>query len=234
MLILYRDKKILRKIQVALTKEEIQHIKALRLKQNEEILISDGEGTAYKAILELPNVIVNFRDCLIENKNNNVAIFSAIPSGNRFEKMLDMAVQLGISNFYPVIFDFSERKDFSKERVNKIIQQAASQAKRFSLPKIHDPILFKQIWNYKNQYDFFFADPNTTNRFMLSDLIELIKEKPLEDIAVIVGPEGGFSKKEKEILTNEFKPIYLSENILRIETAVLNILSVFSFIKINL
>jgi len=234
MLILYRDKKILRKIQVALTKEEIQHIKALRLKQNEEILISDGEGTAYKAILELPNVIVNFRDCLIENKNNNVAIFSAIPSGNRFEKMLDMAVQLGISNFYPVIFDFSERKDFSKERVNKIIQQAASQAKRFSLPKIHDPILFKQIWNYKNQYDFFFADPNTTNRFMLSDLIELIKEKPLEDIAVIVGPEGGFSKKEKEILRNEFKPIYLSENILRIETAVLNILSIFSFIKINL
>jgi len=234
MLILYRDKKILRKIQVALTKEEIQHIKALRLKQNEEILISDGEGTAYKAILELPNVIVNFRDCLIENKNNNVAIFSAIPSGNRFEKMLDMAVQLGISNFYPVIFDFSERKDFSKERVNKIIQQAASQSKRFSLPKIHDPVLFKQIWNYKNQYDFFFADPNTTNRFMLSDLIELIKEKPLEDIAVIVGPEGGFSKKEKEILRNEFKPIYLSENILRIETAVLNILSIFSFIKINL
>ncbi len=234
MLILYRDKKILNKIQIALTKEEIQHIKALRLKQKEEILISDGEGTAYKAIVELPHVIVDFRERLIENKNNNVAIFSAIPSGNRFEKMLDMAVQLGISNFYPVIFDFSERKDFSKDRINKIIQQAASQSKRFTLPKIHDIILFKQIWNYKNQYNFFFADPNTSNRFMLSNLIELIKDKPLEDIAVIVGPEGGFSKKEKEILINECNPIYLSENILRIETAVVNILSVFSFIKINL
>ncbi|GIX40545.1 MAG: hypothetical protein KatS3mg129_0278 [Leptospiraceae bacterium] len=55
----------------------------------------------------------------------------------------------------------------------------------------------------------------------------------MENIAIIIGPEAGFSKEEKQYLNQNFKGLILNENILRIETAVINVLSIFQFLKMN-
>jgi 16S rRNA (uracil1498-N3)-methyltransferase len=236
MLILYRENFLeFTNELILLTREEIQHIKALRLKNNDELFLSNGKGVAYKGLFQYPDKIkILYNTKLIENKIHNVSIFSAIPSGNRFEKMLDIAVQLGLIAFYPVIFEFSERKDFNLNRVKKIIQQASSQSGRYTLAEIHPPIKFQEIIKIKQNYQLMiYADRDPKNKIDYFELINTIKKIDLKEIAIIIGPEGGFSKKEKILLEKNFKGIVLNENILRIETAVINVLSVFSFLKLN-
>ncbi len=235
MFIVYRtNKELTSSPKILLTKEEMQHIKALRLKNGENLLVCDGEGTAYPSILELPYTIIkNEKEKIIDNSNQNICIMGALPSGNRFDKMIDMAVQLGISCYIPVIFQYSERKDFSIERIQKIIKQSASQSRRLKLPRIYSSITFKEIFDYTKHYKYIlYADIQKKGTISILELMEIIKKNPLYTIAVIVGPEGGFSPEEKEILQNKFKCLYLNEYTLRIETAVINILSIFHFLKI--
>lgn len=232
MIIIFRDK-IEEKI--LLEKEEIQHIKALRLKHKDKILVSNGKGIAYYATLEEKNFVqVNFELEPIVNNFQNISIASAIPSGNRLDKMIDMAVQLGISSYYPIIFDFSERKEFSLDRLKKIIKQASSQSKNLILPEIYKPKKFNDFINFINKTNLiFYADIEQENSILLNEISNYLQKYSLKEIIVIVGPEGGYSKKEREYLKKHFLSIYLSSNILRIETAVISLLSIFSFLSVN-
>ncbi len=237
MLILYRDKDFLLKNDIChLSKDEIHHLKALRISKEESFYISDGEGSGYKAFFKLPDLAIIQKDTIIQEKKlYNVCLFTALPSGNRLDKMLDMAVQLGVYSLYPVIFEFSERKEFSLERMERIIKQSASQSRRFFLPKIYKPIKFQDIQLLKNNFSYiFYADISLKNSISWQDFLQIIKSNTLKDIAIIVGPEGGFSSYERSVMEQHFQGITLNENILRIETAVISILSIFQFIKLNL
>lgn len=237
MLILYRDKDFLEKSDtLSLTNDEIHHLRALRISEDEFFFVSDGRGIGYKAFFKFPNLAIIQKNTKIqENKLYNVTLFSALPSGNRLDKMLDMAVQLGIHSFYPVIFEFSERKEFSMERMKRIILQSASQSHRFFLPELYEPIKFEEIQSLKKNFSHvFYADLSIKNPLPWEQFIQIIKSYSLKELAVIVGPEGGFSTNERNIMEQNFKGITLNDNILRIETAVISILSIFQFIKLNL
>lgn len=232
MLIIFRDK-IEEKI--FLDRDEIQHIKALRLNKKDTLLVSNGKGIAYYATVEEKNYVqVNFELEPIVKNFQNISIASAIPSGNRLDKMIDIAVQLGISSYYPIIFDFSERKEFSLDRLKKIAKQASSQSKNLILPEIYKPKKFNDFINYVYENKIiFYADIESENSIKLNELFNYLRKYSLEEFIVIVGPEGGYSKKEREYLKEHFLSFYLSPNILRIETAVVTLLSIFSFLSIN-
>lgn len=232
MLIIFREQ-ITEKIK--LEKEEINHIKALRLKEKDLIFVSNGKGIAYNATLQKDYTLQVNRDQPAKTKSfQNISIATAIPDGNRFEKMIDMATQLGVSNVYPIIFERSNRKSFSIERTKKIIKQACSQSQNFLLPEIHSPMhYFEFVKKIEKFYFLFYADPTKENNLNINEIYKFISKNPLKEILVIVGPEGGFSLKEREHLKNNYKAIYLSENILRIETAVISLLSIFSFLYQN-
>ncbi len=218
-----------------LEKDEINHIKALRLKEQDTILISNGKGIAYYATLKkdfmiqiAPNIPPKIQ------KFQNISIASALPEGNRLEKMIDMATQLSLSNFYPILYERSNRKSFSLERIRKITKQASAQSQNLILPEIHLPMHFfnftKKIYK---RYNVFYADTTKDNCLKTEEIIRLISVNLPQEILVIVGPEGGFSPKEREYLKNNYKAINLSKNILRIETAVVSLLSIFSFFYQN-
>ncbi|GIX40544.1 MAG: hypothetical protein KatS3mg129_0277 [Leptospiraceae bacterium] len=179
MLIIYREKKELQNQELlVLERNEINHIKALRLKDDDEILVSDGEGKAYKSKLKYPDkLIINYKEIILEQKKQNVTICSAIPSGNRLEKMIDMAVQLGITNYIPVIYRYSERKDFSIERIKKIIRQASSQCGRLTLANIYAPIRFQDIFQYYKHKIMLFADKNPEHKISFNELVQISKRK---------------------------------------------------------
>ncbi|MCS7204805.1 MAG: 16S rRNA (uracil(1498)-N(3))-methyltransferase [Leptospiraceae bacterium] len=230
-MILYRRE--IRSPWIQLEPKEKSHLRSLRLKEGDTLWVSDGNSHAYKGILRNDGLVeVDLQTPFEESKEQNVAIFSALPSGNRLDKMLDMATQLGMSQFFPVIYQRSERKDWNKERMERIVMQAGSQSQRWSLPKLHPIIPFSELERYTSSFHYvFYLDVNPHANLTLTDLLNYVQNISLEEMALIVGPEGGFSEKEKQYLEKHFLGFRLAPNVLRIETAVLSALSVFFVLR---
>ncbi len=231
MFIVFREKKELKNQKIKLTKQEINHIKALRLKNGNSILVCDGSGKAYKGVISDEFVFFSFDESL-ENNFENIAIFSALPSGNRLDKMIESSTALGMSRFIPLIFEHSERKEYNIDRMDRIARQSCYQSKRFTIPKFDEPIHFIQLFQkeFIKDYFIFFLDPYEDS-MTVKEFMEILSRKELKNIGVIIGPEGGFSYKEKQILNQSLKCLKISPYILRIEVAVISILSICSFLK---
>ena len=138
--------------------------------------------------------------------------------------MIQKATELGVTKFLPIIFERTIVRKINKERLEKVIIEAAEQSNRITVPSIEDPQKLKSFLN--NDMDLIFTDLNTANTKI--DLTKLTT-KP---ICLIIGPEGDFSEKEREEILN-FKgvqPIKINENILRSETAVISALSIINYV----
>jgi 16S rRNA (uracil1498-N3)-methyltransferase len=157
-----------------------------------------------------------------ENAKELWLAFSPIKS-NYFNFMIQKATELGITKFLPIIFDRSVVRKINKERIKKIIVEAAEQSNRINVPSIEEPKNLKSFLNYN--MDLIFTDLNSKNKKL--DL-KKFKEKPT---CIIIGPEGDFSEAEKDqILSFEgVQSIKINENILRSETAVISAISIVNY-----
>ena len=140
--------------------------------------------------------------------------------------MIQKATELGVTKFLPIIFDRSIVRKLNKERLKKVIIEAAEQSNRINVPTIENP---QSLENFlKNEkIDLIFTDLNSKNKKL--DL-ERLTDNPT---CILIGPEGDFSEDErKKILTfDNVKPIRINDNILRSETAVISALSIIIYLS---
>jgi 16S rRNA (uracil1498-N3)-methyltransferase len=138
--------------------------------------------------------------------------------------MIQKATELGITKFLPIIFDRTIVRKINKERLEKVIIEAAEQSNRIQIPKIEQLQNLNSFLN-KNDVDLIFTDLNSSNNKL--DLKKL-SSKP---ICIVVGPEGDFSEHERdEILSYKgVQAIKINENILRSETAVISAISIINY-----
>ena len=204
--------------------------KVMRIKIGESFSLFNKNGEWLAKINQISKGIVEF--CIIEKlrqKENIKEIwlaFSPIKS-NYFNFMIQKATELGVTKFLPIIFDRTVVRKINKERLQKIIIEAAEQSNRINVPLIEKPQNLKKFLNEnKNKIDLIFTDLNSQNKKL--DTRELSK-KP---ICLIIGPEGDFSESEREeILTfRGVKPIKINENILRSETAAISAISIINYL----
>ena len=137
--------------------------------------------------------------------------------------MIQKATELGVTKFLPIIFDRTVVRKINKERIEKIIIEAAEQSNRINVPFIEEPQNLKSFFD--NNMDLIFTDLNSKNKKL--DLKKLT-ENPT---CIIIGPEGDFSEGEREQILS-FKgvqSIKINENILRSETAVISAISIINY-----
>ena len=200
--------------------------KVMRLKEKEVFSLFNSSGEWEAKILNITKSIVEFNVTKqLRQKENNKELwlaFSPIKS-NYFNFMIQKATELGVTKFLPVIFERTIVRKINKERLEKVIIEAAEQSNRITVPSIEDPQKLKSFLN--NDIDLIFTDLNTTNT-----KIDL-KKLTTKPTCVIIGPEGDFSEQERvEILKfNGVQPIKINENILRSETAVISALSIINY-----
>ena len=204
--------------------------KVMRIKVNETFSLFNSEGEWEAKIIEISKNIVEFNITKqLRQKENSKEIwlaFSPIKS-NYFNFMMQKATELGVTKFLPIIFDRTVVRKINKDRLQKIIIEAAEQSNRINVPLMEQPQNLKKFLNEnKNKIDLIFTDLNSQNKKL--DTKELSK-KP---ICLIIGPEGDFSESErKEILTfRGVKPIKINENILRSETAAISAISIINYL----
>jgi len=139
--------------------------------------------------------------------------------------MIQKATELGVTKFLPIIFDRTIVRKINKQRLEKVIIEAAEQSNRINVPSIEDPQSLKDFLS-NEKMDLIFTDLNSQNKKL--DLGKLTGNPT----CVIIGPEGDFSEEERgEILTfKHVQPIKINENILRSETAVISALSIVNYV----
>ncbi len=200
--------------------------KVMRIKENEVFSLFNSGGEWEAKILGISKSIVEFNVTKqLRQKENFKELwlaFSPIKS-NYFNFMIQKATELGVTKFLPIIFDRTIVRKINKDRLEKVIIEAAEQSNRITVPMIEEPQRLKNFLN--NDMDLIFTDLNTTNTKI--DLQKLTANPK----CVIIGPEGDFSEVEREEIL-KFKgvqSIRINENILRSETAVISALSIINY-----
>jgi len=200
--------------------------KVMRLKEKEVFSLFNSSGEWEAKISNITKSIVEFNVTKQlrhkENTNDLWLAFSPIKS-NYFNFMIQKATELGVTKFLPIIFERTIVRKINKERLEKVIIEAAEQSNRITVPSIEDPQKLKSFLN--NDMDLIFTDLNTANTKI--DLTKLTT-KPT---CVIIGPEGDFSEQEREEILkfNGVQSVKINENILRSETAVISALSIINY-----
>jgi len=211
-----------------LDKFESNHlINVLRLKINDQILIINGIGCAYVSLIRkiskriVSGEIQKKYEFLGENQYN-ITIAPALIKRNRFENMIEKAVELGVKNIQPLILDHCQIKHMNFDRIKKIVISSAKQCKRSLFPILSNPITLKEYLNTQPKLT---IAGSQKAKIHLTDNITKISK----DIHVIIGPEGDFSDDEYQLLENQNILFYsLGARRLRSETACLATLSILN------
>ena len=197
---------------------ELRHLKARRAISGFEIHLGDGEGRRWRGHLgENGNL-------KIENVHSGekrppppvITLCSALPDGNRWELILQKGTELGVSNFIPIICEFSQRRNFSKARAERVIEEAAAQSQRYYLPVLHPIQKFSDLSSLQAGRNGVLALVREASQGLSDFVVDRVPE------VVVVGPEGGFSEAELEYMKKElWHTASLGDNVLRVETAAL-------------
>ena len=214
---------------VIITDGDYHHItKVMRMKEGNNVLVSDGTNSYKCVISQITDceVVLEIIETLNEKKELpvKVTIAHGITRREKMEEVIDKITQLGASFYLPIHMErcnvkFNDEKlDRKMERMNKIAKEAAEQSHRTSLLTVEKPISFKEMINLKNKYDLCLYAYEITSKD--KSLKEVLKENSYKNIIILIGPEGGISDKEVDILNkNNFLPVSLGPRILRTEVA---------------
>ena len=207
-----------------LPQEEAQHcIRVLRLKENDNIRITDGSGSFFDAEISY----ISSKKCGVEIINsfssdlpwkNHIHIAMA-PTKNmdRNEWFVEKATEIGINQITFLNCRFSERKDIKPERIEKIMVSAMKQSQKAWLPQLQGMTDFKRFIGQNFEGQKFIAHCYPEDKKSLTQ--SYIKNK---DVVMLIGPEGDFSEEEIALaIQHGFQPVSLGESRLRTETAAL-------------
>ncbi len=202
-----------------LDEETQKHLKVVRIK-NESFLIN-YQNQFYECILEFSSKAKIIKKMDINNEAN-FEIIVAIPviKQTNFEIAIQKATELGATKIIPFISKFCDSQNLktmsNKNRLLKIIKEAAQQSFRNKIPEFAELIMFDQLIRL-----------NVKNKILA---YENKKKSPIseinENVLLIVGPEGGFSSAEIDDATKaNVKIVSLTKTILRAETALIYMLA---------
>jgi len=207
--------------EILIDSDEQQHItKVLRMREGEEIFVTDGNGNLAKGNLVFEGKKVSLD--ITETKKNlpdfSPKLHIAIaPTKNidRIEFFVEKAVEMGISEISFIFTEKTERKNISIEKLRKQAVSASKQSHRFHFPKVNDLIKFSDFMKNLDFGNTFVAHCNENlERINLNDIPKL------ENYTFLIGPEGDFSDREIQLLAEKgIKAVSLGNQRLRTETA---------------
>jgi len=130
--------------------------------------------------------------------------------------VLQKATELGIRHFVPLLTDRTEKTGFDVERAEKIVTEAAEQCGRADIPRVREPLsLESALKELEEKAQLYIAEQHDSESGIL--------EPDGVSLAVFIGPEGGWSDREKALFQERsIKHLNLSDFTLRAETACIS------------
>ena len=237
---------------VHITGPDVNHIRnVLRMNIGEELLVSDGEGSDFHcriSAVEEKEILCSILERTESGSEPNAKfyLFQGLPKSDKFEMILQKAVELGVYEIIPVstersVVKYDAKKQKAKQdRWQKIAEGAAKQSHRGIIPTVQPVMRFADALDYaaglftnasENQPSDIILIPYENYKDIKTTKAILHSIQPGAKVGIFIGPEGGFAEKEVEAaIAAGAKPISLGNRILRTETAPLMLLSVLMFL----
>lgn len=219
-----------------LAKEDIKHFKdVLRIKDDEEVEVYiDGSG--YIAVLnsytkdELSLKILSEINEKYES-DLKITLFQSLVKSDKMDFIIQKAIEMGAYGIVPIetkrsIVKKKDIKDKKQDRYRNIAKAAAMQSKREFIPAVSDAMKLDEAKEILDGFDLVLIAYEDELDYSIKNYD--IKDK--KNIAIVVGPEGGFDISEIDALKNfGYKSISLGNRILRAETAPIALLTMLYY-----
>jgi 16S rRNA (uracil1498-N3)-methyltransferase len=213
-----------------ITGDDVKHIyRVLRLDAGSRVNINDCSGKEYLGEIlsvDKKEVVVNLLEELECNNESNlrITLFQGLPKSSKMDLIVQKATELGIAAITPIITERvvvrNELGEFTKtERWKRIALEACKQSKRSLIPEVNVPIEFEEFIQRSEEFDLIVVPYENQEGFGVKKLISSVK-LPITNVAIVIGPEGGFEESEISTLSEKgAKIVTLGSRILRTETA---------------
>lgn len=210
---------------VEITGQEAIHIsKVLRYKVGDEIFVADGIGNHCKCTIKeisKKSVTANIVETESESEptTKKVMAFGAIKKRDRLEFAIEKAVELDAWEICVFDADHSERSRLNEERLVTQIISAFKQSGRYFLPNL---VIRNSLDDVLEHYE----SHNLVMAYLGDEKSEVPEKLTSDKNLLLVGPEGGFSKREADLVKSKKGTfVTLGKNRLRAETAVVAFLA---------
>ena len=219
-----------------LTGSDAEHlVRVLRAEVGQIYELSDNRNL-YLAEIEIARKsLVTFRvleQLAPQALTAAVHLYPALFKFDRFEWMIEKATELGVTGIHPFQAARSERGlgEAGRKRIvrwERIALEASQQSRRMHLPEIHSPAPFKTVLSADATVRLL-LDEESSAQPVLTVVESLSCGRNTDDsIALVTGPEGGWTEEEKTCLTTAgWRACSLGPTILRAETAAIAVISV--------
>jgi 16S rRNA (uracil1498-N3)-methyltransferase len=210
---------------IELSQEESHHlVKVLRKRVGDEVELLNGNGLSVKAVVS--EIARNSVVCQVLSIQHSPAPLAKIKVAlscirpNRMDWAVEKLTEIGVAEIIPLLCEFTSVKHFKMQHNQKIAVSALKQSGNPFLPAIQEPVHLSEWLQHcdpdKNTLRVVcHPDENATDLLSFNN-----SHKTIEEIVIVIGPEGGFSANELNLFANSgFRNVRLANNILRTETA---------------
>ena len=210
---------------VRLTPDESRHLRgARRYRLGDELWLFDGMGVVARGQL----VEAGKSGAWVEIHEREreappspaIHLACALPKGDRQATLLEMATQLGMTSFTPLTCERSITKSPNCQRLQRICLEACKQSRRAYMPELCDSATPQDyVLHARHTAMTVWIAHADTEAMTLSTVLRGLAPKP-SALALMVGPEGGFSPSEMEVMKAAGgQSITLGPAVLRVEAA---------------
>ncbi len=207
--------------------------RVLRVETGQRYEVSDNRNVYLAEVESVAKELVTFRiveRLVVPEPSIRITLLASLIRFERFEMLLEKATELGVERVIPILADRSEKGlDRAAEkrsgRWQRIVREASEQARRTRLPQVCEPLRLQQA-----------STADAALRLMLDEdpasqpiLLALPQHKlPHLEVALLLGPEGGWTDRERAVVSEKWRSVSLGPLILRAETAAIAALAILN------
>ena len=230
---LYCDVPLDEGMELTLNREQSHYlINVLRYQDGQELLVFNGRDGEYLAVITLADRKKTQLKCCDQTRAQDTMpkltlIFAPIKKA-RIDFIAEKATELGVGIIQPVMTDYTQVSRVNTDRMAANAIEAAEQTGRTTVPVIAPVISLRSLLeDWPEGCHIIFCDEDNAGNKDFSFHQQVTSHQG--PAAILIGPEGGFSPREREMIRshNAAVPVSLGHNILRADTAMLAALSLW-------
>ena len=220
---------------IVLSKNDTHYLKnVMRCKKNDQInLFNENDQEFHSKILEIKKyetILEIFELSTNTEIINDIFLIFSLVKKNKMDFIIQKATELGVRKIFPILTERSSIRDINPSRMVAIAKEASEQSNRISIPEISNLMTIQELleqWDKKRSI--LYADEISK----INKNLTILNRKNFVKSSLLVGPEGGFSQEENDMLkTYKYVfPISFGQTILRSDTAAIVGLSYLNIIN---
>ncbi len=189
--------------------------RVLRQKKGDKIALFNGRDGLFEVEIKDDKCNELYVKSILKPQKEapKAVLLIAMVKKDAMDRIFRQATEFGITDIVPLITDFTNVDKLNEDRIKSLLIEASEQCERLNIPTLHNIL---HLENYVKEFSstIYWCAEHVGGKWGTS-------EKSASGDAILIGPEGGFSPRERAWLGDciNVTPVGLGNHILRSDTA---------------